>query len=490
SGAAAEGASAPAGGHAPADSRAVDTVPPRKPLLFPVSGRGESALRAQAGRLGEYVGGYAGAPEALAYALAGTRTAYEDRAVVVAEDLGRLAEGLDALAAGTGSARVVQGRARAGRTAFLFSGQGSQRPGMGRELHAAQPVFAAAFDEACAALDAHLPRPLREIAFAGPGTDEALLLDRTAWTQPALFAFEVAAHRLLEHLGVRPDFVVGHSIGELAAAHVAGVLSLADAAALVAARGRLMDALPEGGAMAALQATEDEVEPLLADHAGRVCVAAVNGPRSVVVSGDAVAVAALTAHFAGRGRKTKQLRVSHAFHSAHMDGMLDEFRAVAASLTYHPARLPVVSNLTGAVVADAEIGTADYWVRHVREAVRFADGIRALDAEGVTTYVELGPDGALSSAGRECAGEDAAFVPLARTGKQPEPQAFAHALARLHTLGAADGLDWAAVLGASAPAPRLELPTYAFQRRRHWIDAAAPAPATTAHAPAPAPAEE
>ncbi|MFD8288325.1 SDR family NAD(P)-dependent oxidoreductase [Streptomyces lavendulae] len=460
---------------------------PGRTLLFPLSGRGENALRAQAARLGAYAATHTGTVADLAHALAATRTAHEDRAVVLAEDLAGLIAGLDALAAGTGSAHLVRGRAESGRTAFLFSGQGSQRPGMGRELHAAHPVFAAAFDEACAALDTHLPRPLREIAFADPGTDEAALLDRTAWTQPALFAFEVALHRLLDHLGVRPDFLVGHSIGELAAAHVAGILSLPDAAALVAARGRLMDALPEGGAMAALQAEESEVTPLLAGRADRVCVAAVNGPRSVVVSGDEDAVDALTAHFAALGRKTKRLRVSHAFHSPHMDGMLDAFAAVAASVTYAPARIPLVSDLTGRIVTDEEIGTADYWVRHVREAVRFADGIRTLDAAGVTTYVELGPDGALSSAGRDCAREDAAFVPVARTGKQPEPESLTAALARLHTLGAADGLDWEALLGTRGPAPRLDLPTYAFQRRRHWIEAA---PAAAAGAPATAAAPE
>ncbi|RSS58324.1 acyltransferase domain-containing protein, partial [Streptomyces sp. WAC07061] len=480
-------AEAPAAAAAPAPAPA-EAAAPGRTLLFPLSGRGEQALRAQAARLSAYAATHTGTAADLAHALAATRTAHEDRAVVLAEDLTGLTAGLDALAAATASPHLVRGRAGTGTTAFLFSGQGSQRPGMGRELHAAHPAFAAAFDEVCAAFDAHLPRPLREIAFAAPGTDEAALLDRTAWTQPALFAFEVALHRLLGHLGVHPDHLVGHSVGELAAAHVAGILTLPDAAALVAARGRLMDALPEGGAMAALQADETELAPLLAGRTDRVCVAAVNGPRSVVVSGDEEAVDALARHFAALGRKTKRLPVSHAFHSPHMDGMLDAFRTVAASVSYAPARIPLVSNLTGRTVTDEEIGTADYWVRHVREAVRFADGIRALDAAGVTTYVELGPDGALSSAGRESAGDGAAFVPVARTGKQPEPESLTTALARLHTLGAAPGLRWDTLLGTTGPAPRLDLPTYAFQRRRHWIDAA---PATTAAtAPATAPAAD
>ncbi|MGE7388873.1 type I polyketide synthase, partial [Streptomyces sp. NPDC004126] len=483
-------AEAPAPAETPAEAPAAPAA--GRTLLFPLSGRGEQALRAQAARLAAHTANHTGTAADLAHALATTRTAHEDRAVVLAEDLAGLTAGLDALAAAAPSPHLVRGRAGTGSTAFLFSGQGSQRPGMGRELHAAQPAFAAAFDEVCAAFDAHLPRPLREIAFAAPGTDEAALLDRTAWTQPALFAFEVALHRLLGHLGVRPDYLVGHSIGELAAAHVAGILTLPDAAALVAARGRLMDALPEGGAMAALQASEAELAPLLAGRTDRVCLAAVNSPRSVVVSGDEDAVDALAQHFAEQGRKTKRLPVSHAFHSPHMDGMLDAFRTVAASVSYAPARIPLVSNLTGRIVTDEEIGTADYWVRHVREAVRFADGIHALDAAGVTTYVELGPDGALSSAGRECAGDEAAFVPAARTGKQPEPESLTTALARLHTLGAAPDLRWDTLLGTTGPAPRPDLPTYAFQRRRHWIDAAPATPATpaTAAAPTAAPAAD
>ncbi|QKW10568.1 SDR family NAD(P)-dependent oxidoreductase [Streptomyces sp. NA04227] len=448
-------------------------------LLFPVSGHGDKALRAQAQRLAAHLrdlpeaeaaaaGAEAGAGaevdlRALAHALARTRTAHKDRAVVLARDLDGLTTGLDALAARGSAAQLVQGSAVRGSTAFLFSGQGSQRPGMGRELHAAQPAFARAFDEVCAALDPYLERPLHEIAFAEEGTPEAALLDRTAYTQPALFAFEVALHRLLEELGVRPDFLVGHSIGELAAAHVAGVLSLADAAELVAARGKLMDALPEGGAMAALQAAEDEVLPLLADRAG---IAAINGPAAVVVSGDEADVDQLAVHFAELGRKTKRLRVSHAFHSAHMDGMLEDFRAVAERLTYHPARIPVVSNLTGRPVGDEELGSADYWVRHVRQAVRFADGIAALEAAGVTRYVELGPDGALSSMGRDCADPHSVFVPVQRGTRLPESEALTSALARMHTTGIA--LDWDTLLGARPG--HVELPTYAFQRRSHWID--------------------
>ncbi|WP_406084714.1 SDR family NAD(P)-dependent oxidoreductase [Micromonospora zamorensis] len=449
---------------------APDAVAPPQRLPYVLSGRSDRALREQAERLlaaGVDRHVEAGAGVTLARSLATTRSALDHRAVVLAADAATLRGGLHAVATGEPDRSVIGGAATAtGKLAFLFTGQGSQRAGVGRDLYATEPVFAVALDEIRAAFAPHLDRPLLDVMFADPGTPEAAVLDRTEFTQPALFALEVALYRLLEARGLTPDYLLGHSIGELAAAHVAGVLSLSDAAQLVAARGRLMQALPSGGAMLAMQGTEAEIRPLLT---GDVSIAAVNGPDSVVVSGDADTIDLIAERWRADGRRAKRLTVSHAFHSAKMDAMLDEFGRIAAGLTYAPPSIPLISDLTGEPIGQPD---ADYWVRHVREAVRFADGVTALDARGVTAYCEVGPGGVLTALARDClpaAKQVDAVLVAALRGDRSEPTAVAEAVAGLHVGGVP--IDWSTALPGTGTVP---LPTYPFQRRRFWI---APAPA-------------
>ncbi|MDH6229313.1 type I polyketide synthase [Streptomyces sp. MJP52] len=447
-----------------------ESLPPLVPWIL--SARSDRSLARQAERLLAHARGDAGASLMdVGFSLATGRAHLERRAAVVAADRAEFLSGLEHLASGETAPGVFRGQAADGRTAFLFSGQGSQRAGMGRELYEAFPVFADAFDAVCAELDRHLDRPVKELVFDA----DSDLLDKTVYTQAGLFAIEVALFRLMEHWGVTPDYLLGHSIGELAAAHVAGVWSLEDAAALVAARGRLMQALPEGGAMVAVQATEDEILPLLTAN---VSIAALNGPTSVVVSGDEDEVLAI----AGRFGKSKRLRVSHAFHSPRMEPMLDEFRRIAAGLTFHAPRIPVVSNVTG-TVAGEELLTADYWVDHVRQAVRFADGIRHLEIQGVTTYLELGPGGVLAAMGKDCLADSRkkTLIPALRKAF-PEPRSVMGAIAEAHVHGAV--VDWTRFY-AGTGAVLAELPTYAFDRQRYWPQAPEPVAAPTA-LPAPA----
>ncbi|MGW3078767.1 type I polyketide synthase, partial [Kitasatospora sp. NPDC001132] len=436
-----------ADGDEPAPVAGPGALPAGTPVPWVLSARTEKALRAQAGRLRDWVGAHPDAhPASVAASLAASRASLEHRAVLLVDGPEAAERALAAFAEGADEPAAARGTADEARMAFLFTGQGSQRPGMGRELYDAFPVFAEAFDAVCSRVEL----PLKEAVFG----EDAAVLARTEFTQVALFAVETALFRLFESWGVRPDFLVGHSIGELVAAHVAGVLSLDDAVALVAARGRLMQALPEGGAMVAVKATEAEVLPLLT---GNVSIAAINGPSSVVISGDEAEVLAI----AGQFEKTKRLNVSHAFHSPLMDGMLADFRRTAEGLTYSAPRIPVVSNVTGALATAEELCSPEYWVRHVREAVRFADGMRALEAQGVSVFVELGPDGVLSALG-----EHGVRVPALRAGR-PEARTALTALATAYAHGVP--VDWQALL-TGPDTRRVDLPTYAFQHEWFWLE--------------------
>ena len=398
---------------------------------FVVSGRTPDALRAQAARLRRHLDARQTADLAdlvdTGYSLATTRAALPHRAVVVASGRDALLRGLAEIAAAEPGPAATSGA-----SAFLFSGQGAQRAGMGRELYAAFPVFAAAMDEvtcAFAALSVALP------------FDDAVLLRRTDCAQATLFALEVALFRLLESWGIVPGHVVGHSVGEIAAAHCAGVLTLDDACALVAARGRLMQGLPEGGAMLAADAVE-------ADVPATVDVAAVNSPTSLVVSGPAAEIAELERVWRAEGRRVRPLTVSHAFHSRLMDPVLDEFAAIARGIDFRPPHLPI----------PGEVTDPDHWVRRLRDTVRFGEAVERLRADGVTTFLELGPDAALTTH------VDEAVALLHR--RRPEVESLLTAVGQAWARGVA--VDWAAVF-APWGAARTTLPTYAFQRSPYWL---------------------
>ncbi|MFD2420915.1 SDR family NAD(P)-dependent oxidoreductase [Amycolatopsis pigmentata] len=418
-----------------------------------VSAPDEAALRRRAVQLSEYLAEREDLdPADVGFTLAAGRTAFEVRAAVAGDTREKLLDGLRETTTG----KRFHTPPTTARLAVLFGGQGTQRQGMGQDLCAAFPAYAKAFDEVCAAFDGHLDQPLRKVVFAEAGHQ---LLDRTAYTQPALFAVEVALYRLFETWGVVPDYLLGHSLGELTAAHVAGVFSLSDACTLVATRARLMQSARADGMMASLEVREEELAGLIDD---RVSIAAINAPVSVVVSGDAGAVLDLTAYWRSRGRRTKRLRVSHAFHSSHMDSALEEFRKVADGLDYAPPRLPIVSDVTGEVATTEQLTSPAYWTDHLRHGVRFADGVRTLDAHGVTAYLELSPSPALTP--NVSATVDSAMAIPAMRAETEGPETVMAAVASLFTAGFTP--DWKAVL----PGARLcDLPTYPFQRRRFWL---------------------
>ncbi|MBI2693421.1 type I polyketide synthase [Mycobacterium nebraskense] len=458
---------APAQRDTPADVR-------EEPVAWVLSGRCEQALANQAHRLAARMADSEVSAADVGWSLVTTRSVFEQRAVLVGADREALTRGLTGLAAGDPAPTVLVGRAGpAGQTALVFPGQGSQWLGMGRQLHQRFPPFAQAFDEAAAAIDTHLRLPVREVMW---GTD-ADLLQSTEFAQPALFVLEIALAALWRSWGVTPDVVLGHSVGEIAAACVAGVLSLDDASAVVAARGRLMAALPVGGVMVAVSAGEAEVVPMLSDGVG---IAAVNGPNSVVLSGERAAVGAVADRLADAGRRTHRLAVSHAFHSVLMEPMLDEFAHRVADIQPQRPRICLVSNVSGEP-AGPGYGSARYWVEHVRRPVRFLDGVRAAEALGVTAFLEVGPGGGLSAAVDQSLTTERPISVVSMAKDGPEIESLLNAAGKLFTAGV--DVDWPAVFAGSG-ARRVGLPTYGFARQRFWLgDAQHALPAKASRSP-------
>jgi len=433
------------------------TGPCPSPALLPISAETAPALRALAGRWADWMEAHPeAAPAEIALAAAVGRRHRPLRAALPAGDRGTLLQGLRALAEGRDEPARAE---RPPRVAFLFTGQGSQFPGMGRALYDSEPVFRETLERCAELLDPVLERPLTALLFG----EDAEALRRTANAQPALFALQVASAALWRARGLEPALVLGHSVGEIAAAQVAGVLSLEEAATLVAARGRLMQALPAGGAMVAVLAAESVVAEAVAPYAERVAVAAINAPRNVVVSGEAEAVETALAPLREAGVRCVALTVSHAFHSPAMEPMLAPFAEALAGLHFAAPKLPFLSSVTAAPIGEA-VAAPDYWVRQVRAPVRFAAAAAALPGLGVEACLEIGPQPVLTPLARASL-PDAA---LAWLGCPAAPgEAMTEALAELYRLGAP--LDWPALHGGRQ-GPRLELPPYPFQRRRHWVD--------------------
>jgi acyl transferase domain-containing protein/NADPH:quinone reductase-like Zn-dependent oxidoreductase/acyl carrier protein len=437
------------------------------PRLITLSARTGAALEEITDRFIAALGTDTAPLEDITFTASTGRTHREERLAVRACSAAEAATALSAWRSGTAVEGVVRGTTGASpEIAFLFTGQGSQYVSMGRNLYDTEPVFRHALDRCAELLHPELERPLLSVLFAAPGSEEARLIDHTAYTQPALFAVEYALAELWRSRGVQPTLVMGHSAGEYVAACVAGVFSLEDGLRLIAARGRLMQALPAGGSMAAVFTDEESAAQSIAPFTQELSIAAVNGPRSVVLSGVGSTLERVLKKLAAEGVGARRLLVSHAFHSPLMEPMLDDLAAVAETVSFSAPAIGLISNISGRP-AGAEIGSAAYWRQHVRAPVRFADSVRTLVAEGCTAFLEVGPAPTLIGMAQRCVdADDMLWLPSLRPGTLDTEQ-------QLDSIGAlfASGvdIDWHAVEGDRGQY-RTALPTYAFQRQRYWAN--------------------
>ena len=455
----------------------VEAVVSERPMhVLALSAKSEGALQELAGRYARHVAGH---PELgigdVCFTANTGRSHFAQRLAVVADTGEELAQRLGSAARGESVTGVVRGESSSGegKLAFLFTGQGSQYVGMGRELYESEAVFREALERCAEILEPQLERPLLSVLYAQDEGSEGSLLDETGYTQPALFALEYALSELWRSWGIEPSVVLGHSVGEYVAACVAGVFSLEDGLKLIAERGRLMQALPRDGAMAAVFAEEARVLEALSGREDVLSVGAVNGPGNVVVSGQAQALEEVLAGLKSAGVRSKRLTVSHAFHSPLMEPMLDAFEAVAAEVTYAPPRLGLVSNVTGGLVDGEAVCNAGYWRSHVRSPVRFADSLLALSAQGCKRFLEVGPGTTLLGMGQQCVEVPGGlWLPTLRKGRSDWAQVL-ETLSELYVNGVT--VDWAGV-DRAYPRRRVSLPTYPFQRQRYWVEASAASP--------------
>lgn len=432
-----------------------------------LSGKSEEALRSVARRFSDRLASDASlALSDVAFSANAGRAHLSDRVALVVSSTEELRNSLDAVAAGETPANASRGRVVGSdrpKIAFLFTGQGSQYSGMARELFDVSKVFRQAVTRCDELFRPHLPESLVSVIYS---SDQRALVDQTAYTQAALFSIEYGLAELWRSWGVVPTAVLGHSLGEYVAAVVAGALTLEDAVTLVASRGKLMQAQPPGGAMAAVFAGVDRVRAELERHGSLVSIAAVNGPENTVISGERAAVESASAALLRDGVRVEPLTVSHAFHSSLMDPLLEEFERIAATLPAAPPRIALISNLTGEV-ANREFGSPAYWRRHLRESVQFAKGIDTLIARGIGVFVEIGPTPTLAGMAQRFVTDPALqWLPSIRRGRSDWTQML-QSLGVLHAHGAP--IDWDAVHRDESPR-KVTLPTYPFQRERYWID--------------------
>ncbi len=442
-----------------------------EPLPWLLSAKDEAGLSAQAGDLLNFLDRHHDTADTdIARSLVTTRSVMEHRAVVVAEDRPGFRAALTALAEGSPAAGLVTGKAsESAGVAIMFSGQGSQHPQMGHQLTTTNPTYHHHLHHTLNHINPHLPQPLTTILTAPPHTPHATLLNHTHYTQPALFTLHTTLYHLTHHHGITPTHLTGHSIGEIAAAHLAGTLSLHDATTLITTRAHLMAQLPPTGTMIAINTTETEAQAAIHGHEHHIAIAAINGPNSIVLSGDTTTLHHIAHQFRTQGHRTHQLPVSHAFHSPLMNPILTQFHHIASTLTYHQPHTPIISTLTGTLVTD-EITNPDYWVDHITQPVRFHDAIQQLTQLGTTTFLEIGPDAVLTPMVQEFVPDTVRAIPIMRRSV-PEQRGVLLALGELHARGV--DVDWSTVHGSAGK--RVDLPTYPFQRERYWLPLPRPA---------------